>query len=64
MDAFGDAQLDRLERFAAGVEFQAALGGVQGFGQLVQGQAGGGSAVPGFDVAGVELERGCAVSVA
>jgi len=40
LNAFGDAQLDRFERLAAGVEFQTALGGVQRFGELVQGQAG------------------------
>jgi len=37
LDAFGDPQLDCFERLAAGVEFQAAFGGVEGFGQLVEG---------------------------
>jgi hypothetical protein len=36
LDAFGDPELDGFERFAAGVEFQAAFGGVEGFGQFVQ----------------------------
>jgi len=36
LDAFGDSELDCFERFAAGVEFQAALSGVEGFGELVQ----------------------------
>ena len=31
MDAFGDPELDRFERFAAGVEFQAAFGRVECF---------------------------------
>jgi hypothetical protein len=36
LDAFGDPELDRFEGFAAGVEFQAALSGVEGFGEFVQ----------------------------
>jgi hypothetical protein len=36
LDAFGDPELDGFEGFAAGVEFQAAFGGVEGFGQFVQ----------------------------
>jgi hypothetical protein len=64
LDALGDPQLNCFERLAAGVELQAAFGGVEGFGQFVEGQAGGCGAVPGFDVTGVELEGGCAVSVA
>lgn len=37
LDAFGDSQLDCFEGFAAGVEFQTAFGGVEGFGEFVEG---------------------------
>jgi hypothetical protein len=37
LNSFGDPKLDCFERFAAGVEFQTAFGGVEGFGEFVEG---------------------------
>jgi hypothetical protein len=37
LDAFCNPKLKGFERLAAGVKFQATIGCVQGFGELVQG---------------------------
>jgi hypothetical protein len=37
LDAFCNPKLKGFERLAAGVKFEAAIGCVQGFGELVQG---------------------------
>ena len=61
---FSGLQLVEEEGFESGVfgvDGEAAGAGVQGFGELVEGEEGERGAVVGFDVLGVEAEGGCAV---
>jgi len=61
---FSGLQLFEEEGFesgVSGVDGEAAGAGVEGFGELVEGEEGERGAVVGFDVLGVEAEGGCAV---
>ena len=64
LDPLGNSKLQRFERFAAGIEAQAAVGGIQSFRELVQSQTSGRSAVPGLDVSRVEFQNRRTVLVA
>jgi hypothetical protein len=63
LNALCNLKLQGFQRFAAGIKFQATIGCVQSFGELVQGQTGGCSAIPCFDIPSVEFQDRCTVSV-
>lgn len=51
------------ERSVCGIERKAGCTCVEGFGEFVEGEAGGGGAVPCFDIFGVEAEGSCGVAI-
>lgn len=56
--AVGDLRGQGLEGGIGGFELEAAVAGVGGFEEFVEGEEGGGGAVIGFDIRGVEAEGG------